>query len=168
MRNFLPGILVLFSLNSFALHPTHVSIVNMDIQRDKMLIDYSFHIFLDDYNYLLYGVFHDELAAARSDSTINMNNIIVKNYIERNFQIIIDGKNRDSDFKGIKMEDNDVWFYFQVKLVQIPDTIGISNKLFLGLYRDQINLLILSDGSDENGFTFDFNNTEQRFALKNI
>jgi hypothetical protein len=168
MKIFLPGILVVFSLNSFAAHPSHVSIVNMDVQRDKMLIDYSFHINLDDYNYLLYGVFHDELAEARSDSTINMNNIIVRNYIERNFQITIDGKVPEPDFKGIKMEANDVWFYFQVKLAQIPDTIGISNKLFLGLYRDQINLLILADGSDENGFTFDFNNTEQRFALKNI
>jgi hypothetical protein len=44
----------------------------------------------------------------------------------------------------------------------------IQNKIFVDLFRDQINLLILACNSKESGFTFDFQNTEQLISLKNI
>ncbi len=149
-------------------HPVHLSVVNMEYHKEERSIDYSIRFFKDDYNYLIYGIYHDENASATSDTTIKMDKILASGYFNKRFIISIDGVPVKPEFTGIKDYESDVWMFFSIKLSQIPESINIQNKIFLETYRDQINLLILTCGSNENGFTFDYQNTEQLISLKNI
>jgi hypothetical protein len=162
------AVLLCVSSIGFGRHPGHLSVVNMEMNKDSMSIDYSIRIFHEDYNYLIYGIYHDEEAASRSDSTINMNKLIVSDYIQKRFLITLDGMLVNPEFEEVKTIDEDVWLYFSLKLERMPESMLIQNKIFVDLFRDQINLLILACNSKENGFTFDFKNTEQLISLKNI
>jgi hypothetical protein len=168
MRQVFLIFLLFVSSIAFGKHPAHFSIVNMELNKDSLHIDYSIRLFDEDFNYLIYGIYHDEQEASKSDSTINMNNLVVKNYIQKKFLISLDGILTNPEFKGIKNEGADTWLYFSLELDQIPDLINIQNKIFVDLFSDQINLLILVCGSKEDGFTFDYQNTEQLISLKNI
>jgi hypothetical protein len=168
MRLQIISVLLCLSSFGFGKHPGHLSVVNMEMDKDSMKIEYSIRIFHEDYNYLVYGIYHDEEAASRSDSTINMNKLIVTDYIQKKFLITLDGNMVNPEFEEIKTIDEDVWLYFTLKLDRLPESMRIQNKIFVDLFRDQINLLILACNSKESGFTFDFQNTEQLISLKNI
>lgn len=163
------SILLIFILTGKVLaHPSHMSVINMEIQEKEMQIDFSIRLFQEDYNYLVTGIYHDELAASKIDSTIDLNRIIVNQYIEKCLTFSIDGEITEPTFKKLKYEETDVWLYFSIKLDKIPESIGVQNKIFLDLYSDQINLLILAYRSNEVGFTFDNQNSEQLISLKSI
>ncbi len=162
----LNAILIFFVYCMMPLHPLHVSITNIDYDKDKQIVDVAIKLFPSDIEAAIFknsGVnllLNSENEYFNSDSLIN-------EYISNNFKLSFDGKTIKK-MKYIKREKKQdaLWFYFSFGNINC-NTVEIENTLLFDIFNDQKNLVIINYGGNEKGFTFEKDNSVIKIALDN-
>ena len=156
-------------LNLLALHPVHVSYTSIDIAEKTGEISLAYKFFTDDLKLLFYHYYERELPFDPGKDLTASEVDLISRHLFGSFALK-DVDDKTVNFKFIRKERNEesIWLYFNGKFDgEIPDTIVLINTLLLDVFEDQTNLVILTAGSDEKGYRFDYRTREMRIDLKN-
>lgn len=154
---------MIFSINSIfiflaglfnMMHPVHVSITNADYLQNENKVELSIKVFKDDFQLLFVHQNQINLDVNNIENDLNFQEKI-NTYFSNNFKISIDNKeNKELKYKGIKKNDDSIWFLYEIELSTLPNSIEFINTILLDLYPDQKNMLIFSYNDKEEGFLF--------------
>jgi hypothetical protein len=147
------------------MHPTHMSVVNMELNPEKKQINYSIRLFQDDINYLITSLYHEELFHSNEEFDFSKNTYKLENYFISSLVIRADELILKPQLIKQDINEFEYWLYFSIDLENIPNSLEISNRILTDFYKDQINLLIFSYNEKEKGLTFNANFTTQTISL---
>jgi len=147
-------------------HPLHVSIINMDINKDSNFINYSIRLFYDDFQMLINSKYNTSIDFNKEKRLSVKEQRYVVDYLNSSF-IVVD--NTLSYLKPVflrwNIENMSVWFYFGMNFTVNANHLTIENKLMDSLFTDQKNMLIVNDGSKEQAYEFNLRKTKQEVDL---
>jgi hypothetical protein len=138
-------------------HPLHVSLTSIDISRENQEATLSFKFFTDDLSLLFFHLYERELRPEPDKDLSPTQLLWVNQYLTRTFQLVSGKDTLVLDYIRKEMNEESIWLYYKTKLPAgkaLPLTL--TNQLMLDLYEDQTNLVIVNDGSTEQGFTFNY------------
>ncbi len=147
---------LLFFIFSFVLHPVHITITNIDINKNTQEIKIVTKFFSDDFQKIINHNYKINLDITDSASIFKYRKQI-SNYIARNFKLIINNKSlidKKLTFIRTKTNHQSTWFYFVINKKIKPKKITIVNNLLNDLYQDQKNLVFIK-----------YNNVQKSFKL---
>ena len=162
---FIAAISLLITLNALALHPTHLSVVNLTFNAESTELSYSIRLFQDDINFLIAALYHDEIFHTTDTFDLNKHTEKLDSYFQNTFEVYIANELCESEITKRDNNEYEFWFYFKVKLSTSPELVKVRNRILLDIHSDQTNLLIVSDGNNEKGYTFDLKKQEQYINL---
>lgn len=150
------GILLLTvqSISGWGMHPTHMSVVNMDLYPDSLQIKYTIRLFQDDVNLLISSLYHKELFHSSENFDLSANTSKIENYFTEHFKIKLNNISLKPILISKENKETDYCLQYIVELTEIPDSICVENSILLDFFSDQTNLLILSYKNKEKGITF--------------
>lgn len=146
-------------------HPLHVSYTNIDLDIEKSAITASFMFFSQDFSLLFFHLYEKSIQP-ESDQEFPPDQLhLIKQYISKSFSVISAGDTVEFEYTRKEQDEECVWLYFTGQLPgEISDKLVIVNELMLDLNEDQTNLVIVSQGIHEWGFTFDY--THRRYECR--
>ena len=78
-----------------------------------------------------------------SDSTL------IPNYFKDRLRIYCNEKALDATLIKQDFQEAEVWMHFSIDLDRLPDSILIENEIFINLFSDQSNMLIISTSKNQ-------------------
>lgn len=156
-------LLIPFLVSEISAHPVHVSVSNLELTGDEPII--AIKLFKDDLQLAIYHNYGVEIPVNQIDDETHTE--IILKYLLNNFIIKLN-KNEELRLKYRNSETNDeaIWIYFSSNIIPPVPKIIIINSLFLDIYNDQTNLLIISYARKQNGYRFDNKVKELEIILK--
>lgn len=131
------------SFNLFERHPYFVSVTEVNHNSKEKIIEVSCKIFTNDLENILrqktkgaVDILHPK------DKTVN--NKLIADYLDKNVQIFIDGRNYKLEFLGYEIEDEAVWSYLQIKNISSVKNIKVNDTILYDYKKEEINLLHVS------------------------
>lgn len=149
-----------FSLGSKP-HPVHVTVANIDFNKEIRAFDISLKIFTDDFEGILNKTYNVQLNLG-SKNEYSGSGKYITDYIRNNFGLIVnEDKNHSKRLRFVRKEYNEgaVWLYFTYKLTQKINYLTIVNNLLNDYYPDMTNLVIIKVDKEERGYSMNKNNT---------
>lgn len=146
-------------------HPLHVSLSNIEINSAQNKISVTHKFYIEDFNLLFFHLFEKNIEPKEDREFETNEKVLINNYMDNRF-ILLSG-NDTIDLKYIRKEQNEesIWLYYTGNLTKTKQrSFVINNLLFLDLYEDQKNMVIVTQGQREKGIAFDY--TDRRSALE--
>ncbi|MFO7657770.1 MAG: DUF6702 family protein [Bacteroidales bacterium] len=167
MKFVLTAALASFMNVSFAYHPVHVSVTNIELKKSEQKIEYSIRIFADDFEYALMHLYEKEIAL--TDSVSEEEKKLVLMYISAGFGIEVDGIKQVPECGEIKYHDQSAWIFCEINLTDNEiKKIKVINRLLIDFFPDQTNLTVFSADEYQAGFQFDLTNHETEIDMGTI
>jgi hypothetical protein len=143
-----------------AMHPIHITVVQMDVNRKSAALELAFKVFADDFETAVNNANKATNVVLRLGSPrefANANALIFA-YIQRNFNVSIAGKPVTMSFLGKEMEGEALWVYAEIPLqassIDALKRIAVTNTLLFDLFDDQSNLLNASHAGKKRSALF--------------
>jgi hypothetical protein len=133
-------ILLLWFTMAFMPHPIHISITEINHNPKTQSLEITHKIFIDDLETILEKKHGKRLFLASEKEHPDALKQL-KEYLETQFSLELNGKKLAIQFLGREYENEAVWVYAEVLNVPAPQTARISSRILLDLYADQTNLL---------------------------
>lgn len=151
-----------------AYHPTHISIVNMELNSEQKVLDYSVRLFQEDVLYLLKTLIHEELHKGKTEKEAYSDTSLIPNYFIDRLKINADGKVLSPKLEKQTNEQTELWLYFTIRLDEIPEKLTIENSIYTDLFNNPENMLIFSYMEKELGLNFNSKNTKHSITPNKI
>ncbi len=149
-------------------HDLHLSKTILHYNAGKQSFEISIHIFIDDLENAILLDGSSPLYLETSKETENAEEKLIA-YIQRSFQLFIDGKSVNLNFIGREPSTDvlAIWCYFEVSDVQEePGEFWVENKLLLDLFEDQKNLMNITGPGLQEYHLLDSEEPVARIKLK--
>lgn len=159
-------IFLLGAHTTYASHPAHTTIVNLELNESDKSISYSIRTFQEDIINLLSLLVHEELHKGRQENEIYADSSLIPNYFKQAFRIQTGTPATEPILTKLESNAKEYWLHFKLELTIIPDKLFLVNKIYSELYRDHVNLVIFSSKDIEKGLTFNSTTTSQSIVLK--
>lgn len=78
----------------------------------------------------------------------------VKKYVNNNFDVFVNGTNRNLTFTGSQVNGESVWVYYEAVNVESISTLKIKNSILLEAYPRQLNLVNIAYKGSQKNMTF--------------
>jgi len=161
---------VLFTVLFSALlsnHPLHVSCTSIDISTEKKEASLTFKFYTDDFSLLFFHLYEKTLKPEIDQELTNTQLALINTYMDHSFSIVTGKDTVDLNFLRKEQDDVNIWLYYKGSL---PKNLGrnvfLTNTLLLDLYGDQTNLVIVTQGKAEKGYTFNYNSYRQELDIE--
>jgi hypothetical protein len=166
MRSAIIFIFLLFFFININAHPIHVSIVNMDVNRDSGSINYSIRLFYDDFQRLINSKYNTQLDFDKEKRISLKEQQYILEYLNSSF-IIYDSNQTviKAKFLSWKIENLSVWFYFGTNFNSNMNKLVVFNTLMNEIFTDQKNMFIINTREKEQGFEFNLRNTKYAVSI---
>ncbi|NOQ25151.1 MAG: hypothetical protein GQ564_07285 [Bacteroidales bacterium] len=136
------------------MHPVHVSITNVDYLQDENKVELSIKVFKDDFQLLFVHLYQLNIDFNNIEKDFSSQEKI-NTYFSNHLKVNIDDKvNKELRYKGVKKNDESIWFLYEIEVSSAPNSIEFINTILLDLYLDQKNMLIFNYNNKEEGFLF--------------
>ena len=156
--------LLLLAGSSFALHPVHVSVTNIDVNTSKQEMSYSIRIFANDFEYALQHYYEKDIRL--EDGISEDEKTIVIAYMDNAFKMQVNGFKCTPVCNNIAVQDNSIWIFFNSVLpAKELTSFKIRNTLLLDFFGDQTNLTIVTIDGKQSGYTFNYADREAEIQL---
>lgn len=150
---------VLFLANS--MHPVHVTVTNIDFNKEAKAFDVSMKIFSDDMESIISEKNNLALNLGKPDEITDSDKYI-NEYVVNNFSISINN-DKFADKKLIflrkEIREGALWLYYRYPLSKRINVLKVMNTMLNDLYPDMTNLVIIKLSETENGYTLNRNTT---------
>jgi len=146
------------------LHPLYVTVTEINHNAKDKTLEISCKIFTNDFETALEKVYHTKTDLSEPKDK-NAADKLVSDYIQKHFQIKVDGKPVTLQFVGSEKQTDATWSYFQVNNIASVKKIEIMNNLLYETFEGQIAIMhVMASGnrqstkitSPEANATFDF------------
>lgn len=126
---------------SFTLHPIHVSVCDIEFDREKERLEMTMRIFTDD--------LEKQIRAETGQQNIDILNppspmttdSLFQTYLKKHFRLMLNGEKVNYKYLGHEVEAGSVYTYMMVTGVTDVTTIGAYNDILLETFDDQVNLI---------------------------
>lgn len=137
--------LVLFVLiSSFTLlHKYYVSVTDIDYVKDQRAIQITARLFLDDFEKLLLERYDLKVSLDKEANTETVN-YYIHQYFSKKLVVELNGQAAEAIFLGKEIEDDQLYFYFEIANVSEIKKLKITNKLLLDIFDNQQNITHLN------------------------
>lgn len=152
--------LILFYLT--AVHPFHVSICEMNYNRETSAFEISHRIFTDDFEEALAGISNEKIDLIREIETERTKKSI-DTYLNQHLEIWVEGQKVKLNYLGSEHVNDATWNYFESEEVHIEGQVKIKNSVLFEIFKDQMNLVHFEMDSKKRSFRFDPDNPEVEF-----
>lgn len=151
-----------------AMHPIHVSVVNMDFLSDSNMIKYSICLYYEDFQSLINFKYNTLIDFKHQNRMTYKEQNSILEYLNSSF-VLKNSHNKalSSEFLNWKIEEDMICMYFGMKDFSGINELIIENKLMVDLFADQKNLLIINIGNRQEGYEFNKRNASYTVLLKN-
>ena len=158
LKIYILSVLLLFSGRSY--HPVHVSVLNMEYLPEKSMVDLLFKVFTADLEFAIAHNFNVALNLGQPSESPEAEMQINK-YLSATFRLMINN-NYQPKIVSISKEisEDATWVHVSFPLTEQIHHFTIHNAIFMDLYQDQTNLLIITLNKKETGYRLDFYNRE--------
>lgn len=149
-----------------AAHPVHVSVTSLDVDENRHEILITQKMYTEDFTLLFYHLYEKNIKFIAGKDLSENELGVVSGYMETAF-ILEEGKNRlPLNFTGKDQDEESIWLHYSCKLPESrPTSLILTNILLMNLFEDQTNLVIVSSGQHQKGFTFTVNNWKYNIDL---
>ena len=136
-------------------HPIHISVTNIDVIADSGRIQYSIGLYYSDLQALINYRYKTLIDFEKEVSMTSIEQNAILEYVRNNFALnSSDGHSLGSDFLEWKLEDEMIWLSFCTKKYPKDEKISIRNTLFMGIYADQKNYVMVISSDKQDGLEF--------------
>lgn len=123
------------------LHPIHVSICEIEYDKNNKALEMTLRIFIDD--------LEKEIRLNRNEPELDITNLpdghnlddILKEYLNRNFQVGVNDKDEEYTYLGHEIEGDAIFCYMEIPKVKRLKSIEVYYAVLTQLYEDQTNLV---------------------------
>jgi SpoU rRNA methylase family enzyme len=129
-----------FLLVAFSTHPYYVSVSELEYKPAQKEIQIAFKVFTDDLEDALKAETKQKILLTE-DKEEAAKQILINNYLQQHFKLMIDGKKVTYEFIGFENEQEATWNYLLVKNVSGFKSVTVFNDVFYDLRSGQINIL---------------------------
>ena len=147
-----------------ALHPFHVSVVEINHNATDKTLEISCKIFTDDFEKVLVQNYKTKVDLINPPNKSAMDTL-VKKYITSHLSISADGKLVKLLYVGFEKENEAVYCYVQVDNISSVKKMEITNKLMHDMFTDQVNLMHVIVGGNRKSTKLDYPETSASFSF---
>lgn len=134
-------ILVAIVTSSFALHPIHVSVCDLEFDRKEERLELTMRIFTDD--------LEQQIRKETGNKTMDILNPpqefstdeLFEEYLNRHFKLEVNGAYTSYEYLGHEVEAGSVYCYMMVPEVTELSSLTVFNDILLDIFDDQVNLI---------------------------
>lgn len=121
-------------------HPLYVTVTEINHNAKDKTLEISCKIFTNDFEAALEKTAHvkTDLSEPKDKKAADK---LVSEYIQKHFQVKVDGKSVVLEFVGSEKETDATWSYFQVSNIASVKKLEITNNLLYETFEGEINLL---------------------------
>lgn len=143
------GIMV---MTSAAVHDFHVSITKIDLNPESKKLEIMIKLFTDDLSEALNQKYGTNFMLGTASEPPNANDRL-KEYVNGQFSISVNGKPVELNYLGKQQEDDATWVYIESERVGKIRSMAVSNPLLTDLFDDQANLINVKVEGKKGGLT---------------
>ena len=130
------------------LHPLHVSVTEIEYDRQSKSMKIIMRIFIDD--------LESEIRIERKSGDLNImappagisTDALLRDYIARHFAIFLDNKKQRIRYVGHEPEDEALLCYLEIPNIRKWSEIKVMNTAIQSVYDDQSNLVHVTVGDE--------------------
>jgi len=123
-----------------SLHPFHVSVCDVEYDRESKALQITHHIFLDDFEEALKKKYDSSLDITKPQNELERDRY-VKTYLLDNFTVEVNGKLQESNYLGHELEDGAMYCYIEIEDVKKLKSLLVTSTLLIDAFDDQVNLV---------------------------
>lgn len=132
------------------LHPFHVSVTEVDYNKDSQSLQFSCRIFLDDLEEALQAETGDvSLDIVRDSAKVYKAS---KLYFSKRFVVRVDGRRVSVRFLGGEVEEDAMWCYLEVEKVTRFTQVELENTVLFEVFDDQQNMIHFRLGEETRSY----------------
>ena len=152
---------------SLALHPMHIAFTNIEISAQADSITVAHKVFTTDFSLLFFHLF-EKTIEPRADTEFNTSEInLINHYMKYRFILVSGTDTIRLNYLNKKQEDESLWLYYSGRLPNTASkSLEINDLLLFDLYMDQTNLVIVTSGAGQKGYSFNWDNRQSILELK--
>ena len=140
-------------------HPLHVSFTSIAIDSMQHEASVSFKFYTDDFSLLFFHLYEKSVKPEKDKPFTPGEQALINLYMGNSFLLVSGNDTVTLDFVRKDQEDEFVWLFYKCTWPRDnPQNLVLTNKLMLDLYDEQTNLVIVSDGFAEKGYSFNYRN----------
>lgn len=145
-------------------HPFHVSVCDIELNREAKSIQISQRIFLDDLELALNNrydaglIIDDESMKSSRDSLISL-------YLGHRLEVIVDGKKKEARYLGSEFEEDGIWCYIEIEGIKKVKELKVTNTILFEQFDDQANIIHFKKGDFEKSVKLDSENPSITFQV---
>ncbi len=140
------------------IHPIHVSVTSIEINTEKKEVLIAQKMYTDDFSLLFYHLYEKNIRPETGKDFTAAELELINRYFSSAFVIESGKSSLPLRFVRKDQDEESTWLYFTSELPSDKiRTLMLTNTLMLDLFEDQTNLVIITDGVAEKGYTFDYN-----------
>jgi hypothetical protein len=143
-------------------HPLHVSFTSIAIDSAQHEATVTFKFYPDDFSLLFFHLYEKSVKPEKDKSFTPSEQALISKYMENAFVLVCGSDTVKLDFVRKDQDDEFVWLFYKGILPGSKlKNLVLTNKLLLDLYDDQTNLVIVTFGNVEQGFSFTYKNWQK-------
>lgn len=155
--------LILPLLLAFSLHEFHLSNAKIVYNETGKTLQITIKCFVDDIEKAINNE-HSIVLELGNDREIKKSDSYVMHYFKNNFEIALDSKTLKHNFIGKEIENDIVFFYFEIDSVTAINTIQIRNSILINEFTDQQNVVRLKIYDKKRTVVFTKSNFKETFS----
>lgn len=127
-------------------HPFHVSVAEINHNKEDKTLEITCKIFTDDFENVLRQNYKVKVDLINPPDKAAMDTL-VKKYLSSHINIASDGISRPFEYLGFERDHEAVYSYVQIGQIPVVRKIDIVNKLMHDMFNDQVNIMhVVVDG----------------------
>jgi hypothetical protein len=147
-------------------HPLHISYTNVEINGEEKIVTVSHKFYTDDFSLLFYHLYEKEIEPKNDMPFDPHETKLISSYVRQRFSLLSDNDTIALSFSRKDQDEESLWLHFSGSLnPENVKNLTIENLLLFDLFMDQTNLLIVTQGKKEKGFSFDYENRRWVLSL---
>jgi hypothetical protein len=132
----------LFAPLMFLVHPFYVSMTEINHNTSNKSVEISVRIFADDLEDAIKKNCQCNIDLLKpADKALAER--YINTYIQRNFQVKVDGQPKTLVFVGYQQEDLSIWSHYEISNVSSIKQLEISNSLLHDHLNEQVNMITI-------------------------
>jgi len=130
-----------FFLSSLFLHPIHVSVTDIEFNKEVNALQVTSHVFIDDMERQIRLDLDEPYLDITKPGKGRTSDGVIEPYFRKHFKLTINGKEANYNYLGHEVEAGAIYIYVEVTDVDKLDAIKVYNDILVDLYDDQVNMV---------------------------
>ncbi len=127
---------ILFS----SFHPYYVSVTDIKYNEHEKTVQISCRMFTDNIETALKKIYQKQLDILHPTDKKEIENLLT-DYFSKHLKLKVNGKPQTLNFIGYEKEDEAIWCYLEIKIIELPKLLIMENTLLYDYLPQQINMV---------------------------